>query len=135
MAAMKAACSERSFEHTDNCSKSHSFLQGLLAVSHKYQVSRLQLWCERQLSESINGNNVCTILCQAHLYEAKQLEQACLMFIKENKSAVMVTPMFGRLCREWPEVMLKISLFTAGISEARAAAAFDGQGDSSRGQS
>ena len=26
-----------------------ALLQGLLAVSHKYQVKRLRLWCEQQL--------------------------------------------------------------------------------------
>lgn len=102
-----------------------SLLQGLLAASHKYQVKRLQLWCEQQLCETITSLKVCDVLCQAHLYEAKQLEKACLAFIKNHMEEVVVTPSFGQLGKDWPQVMLKISIFTAGVSETRASPAFE----------
>eukprot|EP00930_Biecheleria_cincta_P075979 TRINITY_DN63180_c0_g1_i1.p1 TRINITY_DN63180_c0_g1~~TRINITY_DN63180_c0_g1_i1.p1 ORF type:complete len:506 (-),score=97.06 TRINITY_DN63180_c0_g1_i1:121-1638(-) len=95
-----------------------ALLQAVLAVSHRYQVIRLRLWCEKQLCKSITVDQVCSVLCQAHLYDAKQLEEGCLTFIKENMEKVVVTSMFGCLAKEWPEVMLKISIFTAGLSEA-----------------
>jgi len=104
-----------------------NILQNVLAVSHKYQVPRLQLWCEQQLCDRISKKQVCSILCQAHLYEAKQLENACLTFIKENMEAVVATPGFGSLSGKWPEVMLKINIFIAGLSESAASAAVKAQ--------
>jgi len=95
-------------------------LQNILAVSHKYQVQRLRLWCEQQLCECISKDEVCSILCQAHLYDAKQLEKACLGFIKDNMDDVMATRSFGSFSAEWPEVLLKINIFVAGLSEGKA---------------
>ena len=37
-------------------------------------------------------NEVSGVLCQAHLFDAKQLQSACLAFIKENVEAVATTP-------------------------------------------
>merc|ERR1711933_623219 len=96
------------------------WLQGLLAVSHKYAVERLQSWCEKQLCECITLNGVCSLLCQAHIYEAKQLVNACLTFIKEHYAGLIVTEEFGTLAKDWPDLMLKIDLCTHGVSESRA---------------
>lgn len=104
-----------------------SLLQNVLAVSHKYQLSRLRLWCEQQLCVCITVNEACSVLCKAHLYEAKQLMESCLTFIKEHFEEVMATPTFGRLATEWPEVMLALSVFVAGVSESRAAAVINTQ--------
>eukprot|EP00747_Dinoflagellata_sp_TGD_P156583 gnl/TRDRNA2_/TRDRNA2_177678_c4_seq1.p1 gnl/TRDRNA2_/TRDRNA2_177678_c4~~gnl/TRDRNA2_/TRDRNA2_177678_c4_seq1.p1 ORF type:complete len:518 (+),score=80.10 gnl/TRDRNA2_/TRDRNA2_177678_c4_seq1:75-1628(+) len=104
-----------------------SMLQQLLAVSHKYQVTRLQLWCERELCRCITVGEVCTVLCQAHLYEAKQLEQKCLEFIKTHKNEVVRTDTFGSLSQVWPQVSLKITLHMSDIDERSAAAAIDKQ--------
>lgn len=106
------------------------FTQNLLAVSHKYQVSRLQRWCEQQLCKFLSVNEACSILCQAHLHEAKHLEQVCLAFIKNHVSAVVATPAFGRLTQTWPEVMLKINIHLAGVSENAAAQAIEAQQES-----
>jgi len=97
-----------------------TILQNILAASHKYQVQRLQLWCEQELCKHICKDEVCTILCQAHLYDAKQLEKVCLGFIKNHMEPVMSTRTFGSLSSEWPEVMLKINIFLAGLSEIKA---------------
>merc|ERR1712125_21519 len=99
----KASCGDQS---------ASTWLQSLLAVSHKYALPRLQAWCEQKLCEYIAIDEVCSILCQAHLYEAKQLASACLNFVKKHYAAVMVTEKFGTLAREWPDVMLKINLCT-----------------------
>ena len=56
-------------------------LQRMLAARHKYQLARLRLWCEQQLCECIDVDGACDVLRQAHLYEAKQLEAACLEFV------------------------------------------------------
>ena len=99
--------------------------KALLAVSHKYEVKRLQLWCEAKISEEINELQVCSILCQAHLLQAKQLEKACLSFIKEHAGQVLTMPAYAELVKEWPQVALKVSLCAAGVSEADALAALD----------
>ena len=69
-----------------------SSIQALLAVSHKYQVMRLQLWCEATLSKQVNAAQVCGILSQANLLQAKQLEKACLSFIKDHAAQVLTLP-------------------------------------------
>eukprot|EP00931_Biecheleriopsis_adriatica_P088513 TRINITY_DN62817_c0_g1_i1.p1 TRINITY_DN62817_c0_g1~~TRINITY_DN62817_c0_g1_i1.p1 ORF type:complete len:493 (-),score=88.51 TRINITY_DN62817_c0_g1_i1:158-1636(-) len=102
-----------------------TWLQSVLAVSHKYSLARLQAWCEKQLCESISVKGVCDILCQAHLYDAKQLTNACLNFIKRCYAEVVVTQSFGKLAKDWPEVMLKINLCTAGVAEASATPALE----------
>ena len=102
-----------------------SQIQALLAVSHKYQVRRLQLWCEAKLSEQIDAVQVCGMLCQAHLFQAKQLEQACLCFIRDHADQVFTLPAYLELITKWPEIALKINLFSAGVSEAEALAAID----------
>ena len=86
---------------------------------------RLQAWCEHKLCECITTDAVCSILCHAHLYEASQLTSACLSFIKEHYMAVMVTEKFGTLAKEWPAVMLKINLCTAGVPETSAKPAIE----------
>eukprot|EP00434_Breviolum_minutum_P036108 symbB.v1.2.031980.t1/scaffold3775.1/size50518/5 len=101
------------------------FLQKLLSVSHLYQVSRLRIWCEHKLCECLTVCDAFSILCQAHLYEAKQLEHACLTFIKDNLAQVVSSTAFGKGCKEWPEVVLKINAATAGLDERSASMAFE----------
>merc|ERR1712070_801802 len=96
-------------------------------MSHKYQLSRLRLWCEHKLYQSLKVDNVCMVLCQAHLYEAARLEEACLKFIKSNEEQIVVSPSFCALFKDWPHVMLKISVFMAGVPESKAAAAIESQ--------
>merc|ERR1712100_214594 len=97
-----------------------TLLQHLLAISHKYQVTRLHLWCEQELSKYLSVTEVCHVLCQAHLYEASQLEKTCLAWIKANQAAVVVTPAFSALAKDWPKVMFKINMFLAGVAGAEA---------------
>ena len=56
-------------------------------------------------------------MTQAHLFEAKQLEAACLNFIKSHLDQVVVEESFINLAQDWPAVALKIHLHTAGVSE------------------
>ena len=102
-----------------------SLLQRVLAASHRYQVRRLQLWAEQQLAACVSVGTVCTSLCHAHLYEAKQLEAACLDFVGAKHAAVSVTPEFGALSAEWPAVMLKVVHKLAGVQEVEAAPAIE----------
>merc|ERR1719379_3117539 len=102
-------------------------LRQLLAVSHKYQVTRLQVWCERKLSQLISIEEACSVLVQAHLFEAKQLEKKCLDFITANKSEVVKRESFASLSQQWPQVSLKIFLRVASVSEGTATTAMEVQ--------
>eukprot|EP00928_Gymnodinium_smaydae_P098636 TRINITY_DN9212_c0_g4_i3.p1 TRINITY_DN9212_c0_g4~~TRINITY_DN9212_c0_g4_i3.p1 ORF type:complete len:212 (-),score=41.41 TRINITY_DN9212_c0_g4_i3:31-666(-) len=102
---------------TDSPERSKAtFLQDLLSVSHKYQITRLCLWCQQQLCDLITETIVCPILWQAHLCEAKALEKTCLAYIKANMKKVAQTPSFAHLSSQWPALLLKISLFDSGMS-------------------
>lgn len=100
--------------------------QALLAVSHKYEVTRLQRWCEMRLCEHLCTSEVCNILSQAHLLEAAQLEKACLVYIKDHIQEVLKSPAYIELLKSWPQIGLKVSLFAAGVPEAEAAEAING---------
>jgi speckle-type POZ protein len=123
-AMQKATSVDQGSTSTETVSRV-TWLQSVLAVSHKYELMRLQAWCEQKLCECISNDDACSILCQAHLYEAKQLTNACLDFIREHYAAVIVTEKFGTLGKEWPEVMLKINLCMAGVSETSAKPAIE----------
>lgn len=126
-----SVCSGKSgnLHTTDTCSPQISFLQNILAVSHKYQLSRLRLWSEQQLCHHVSVSDVCSILCHANLYEAKQLEETCLKFIQKNLATVTLTPAYGSLSKE---LMFKISIFIAGISDSSAALAIEAQRQSGK---
>jgi len=102
-------------------------LQDLLSLAHKYQISGLTLWCEQRLCTHVTVADVCSLLCQAHLYEAKQLEQRCLNLIRENVEQVVGTEGFVRLSVQWPEVLLKVSLSNLGASNRAVASALEAQ--------
>jgi len=116
-----------SSRHVDEKSTAKESVQQLLALAHKYELSRLQLWCERQLGESISTDNVCSVLCQAHLYMAVKLEKKCLDFIKQNMNEVFTTEAFGSLQQKWPQVSLKITAHLASVPEEKVAVAMEVQ--------
>eukprot|EP00928_Gymnodinium_smaydae_P098634 TRINITY_DN9212_c0_g4_i1.p1 TRINITY_DN9212_c0_g4~~TRINITY_DN9212_c0_g4_i1.p1 ORF type:complete len:522 (-),score=63.41 TRINITY_DN9212_c0_g4_i1:34-1569(-) len=109
-----------------------TFLQDLLSVSHKYQVTRLCLWCQQQLCDRISEDTVCPVLWQAHLCEAKALEETCLAYIKANMKKVVLTPSFAHLSSQWPALLLKISVFESGMSSDDVEAALVAQQESLR---
>ena len=112
-----AAAATSSNDEAEHGSLKVSPVQSLLSVSNKYQVTRLQLWCEARLSEQVDTAQVCGILCQAHLLQAKQLEKACLSFIKDHAAQVLTLPAYVELVKKWPQIGVKVSLFSAGVSD------------------
>ena len=94
-------------------------VQELLAVSHKYEVTRLQRWCEVQLSEQLTQDNICSVLGQAHLL-GLQLEKACLAFINSHIKEVLRLPSID-LINSWPQLAVTISLMAAGVDAGEAA--------------
>ncbi|CAE7253715.1 BPM6 [Symbiodinium sp. CCMP2592] len=103
-------------------SRHPSPMEALWTVSHKYQVERLQRWCEAQLCKQLSSERVCSILRQAHVFEATQLEKVCLSYIKDNFAEVLKLQAYSDLMSKWPEVALKVQLFSTGVSESEAAA-------------
>ena len=112
-------------EHHQNGQVQLSPMLAMLAVSHKYEVTRLQRWCELQLCEHLSTSEVCSILIKAHLFQAKHLEKACLTHIKVHMAEVVKLPAYVELMMAWPQIMLKVSLFMTGTPEASEAAAED----------
>ena len=92
----------------------------MLRLSHRYQVTRLQLWCESKLCKYVNLDEVSRILCQAHLHQAEKLEQFCLSFIKRNVPQVLTKPGYVDIAKRWPEVIFKVNVFLAGVSGSAA---------------
>eukprot|EP00930_Biecheleria_cincta_P027397 TRINITY_DN19255_c0_g1_i1.p1 TRINITY_DN19255_c0_g1~~TRINITY_DN19255_c0_g1_i1.p1 ORF type:complete len:502 (+),score=109.93 TRINITY_DN19255_c0_g1_i1:26-1507(+) len=118
--ALKAAEGSRDADACMNNAAQHSgtrtaSLQHLLAVSHKYQVSRLLHWCENELCDCISADSVCAMLQQAYLYDAKELESVCLDFIADHMREVSATRGFAELAKDWPALLRKIALYNAGI--------------------
>ncbi|CAE7478543.1 BPM6 [Symbiodinium sp. CCMP2456] len=103
-------------------SRHPSQMEALWAVSHKYQVERLQRWCEAQLCNQLSAERVCSVLRQAHVFEATQLEKVCLAYIKDNFAEVLKLQAYSDLMSKWPEVALKVQLFSTGVPESEAAA-------------
>ncbi|CAE7824841.1 BPM2 [Symbiodinium sp. KB8] len=103
-------------------SRCASPMEALWAVSHKYQVERLQRWCEAQLCKQLSAEQVCSVLRQAHVFEAVQLEKACLSYIKDHATEVLKLEAYADLISTWPEVAMKIHLFSTGVPDAEAAA-------------
>jgi len=109
-----------------------AFLQGVLSVSHKYQVSRLARWCEQQLCGLISVESVCTFWLQGHLHEAKGLEETCLAYIKHNMDRVASTAGFAKVSSAWPQLLLKLSILSPGVSSESAASALSAHEDALR---
>ena len=104
-----------------------ALLQHIMATAHRYQVERLRLWCEKELCGCITTASVCDVLCQAHLFEAPQLEEVCLDFVKKNLTRVITTPSFGRLTVECPPVMLKVMASMGNLDKSTETAALKAQ--------
>lgn len=119
-ASARDTASQKEEESTSETKIHSSILLNMLSLSHRYQIARLQSWCEHKLSACISVDSVCSVLHQAHLFEAKQLERECYKLIKSNLLAVMRTPAYVKVLKEWPEVALKLHLFSSGLPESDA---------------
>lgn len=124
---MEPRVTKNSDQGSSDARTASSFLQDVMSISHKYQIPRLTLWCEQQLCDSISEENVCSVLSQAHLCEAKHLEDTCLSYIKNNMEKIASTPGFAQLSVAWPQIMLRLSLFVSGASSESVAASVAAQ--------
>ena len=84
------------------------------------QVVRLQRWCEAQLCKQLSTEQICSVLRQAHVFEAAQLEKACLSYVRDNIAEVLKLQAYTDLISKWPEIALKIQLFSTGVPETEA---------------
>ena len=91
----------------------------LLDVSHKYEVTRLQQWCEIQLCQELTVPDVRSVLSKAHLLHAKQLEEVCVRYITEHLVEVVKQPAYTVLLKTCPQLIVKICLFAQACPRQR----------------
>ena len=79
----------------------------LLYAADKYQLARLKVLCENELSRSISVETVAECLVFAYLHQADQLKDKCVSYIIRNRSAVMKTPGWREVA-EYSELLLQL---------------------------
>ena len=87
-------------------------LQALLAVAHKYQVGRLLCWSEQQLCRLVRAESVCSLVELARVYDASELLQHCLRFMKAHQAQVVARADFAALT---PQSLVRFNMFCAGV--------------------
>lgn len=75
-------------------------VMGLMYTAKKYNVPSLVKQCGEYLEEEINGDNVCTILEQAHLFDENRLREQCFATIFSDSNKVLKGPLkdYRSLC-------------------------------------
>ncbi|XP_044010132.1 speckle-type POZ protein-like [Aphidius gifuensis] len=69
----------------------------LLAVADKYQLDCLKNICEKVIRESINVDNIASILVCSDRYNLKKLYKKCLEFMKRNLRSIVKLETFESL--------------------------------------
>uniref|UniRef100_A0A0E0BAR6 BTB domain-containing protein n=1 Tax=Oryza glumipatula TaxID=40148 RepID=A0A0E0BAR6_9ORYZ len=91
--------------------------QHLLVAADRYNLERMKLICEHNLSKHIDTDSVVNILVLAEQHSCHMLKEACLKFLRSSRSlkAVMETDGFGHLISSCPglikDIMSKLSPF------------------------
>ncbi|XP_044010273.1 speckle-type POZ protein-like [Aphidius gifuensis] len=80
----------------------------LLAVAEKYQVDHLKNICEGDICETINFDNVASILVFSDRYNLEKLNKKCLEFMKKNLRAVMSNEKFQVKKKKYPELFVGV---------------------------
>ncbi|EAZ15530.1 BTB/POZ and MATH domain-containing protein 1 [Oryza sativa Japonica Group] len=89
--------------------------QHLLVAADRYNLERMKLICEHNLSKHIDTDSVVNILVLAEQHSCHMLKEACLKFLRSSRSlkAVMETNGFGHLISSCPglikDIMSKLS--------------------------
>ena len=87
-------------------------LRALLAAAHRYQVTRLLRWCEQQLCKHLDQPSVCELLELSLLYEAVELQAACLKYIKAHMAEVVKLAEFATLSSS---ALVRVHMHVAGV--------------------
>ncbi|XP_044019424.1 speckle-type POZ protein-like B [Aphidius gifuensis] len=80
----------------------------LLAVAEKYQVDCLKNICEEILCETINSENVESILVFSDKYSLKKLDEECFKFMKKNFRGVLSKKTLLNYRQKYPQVFLRV---------------------------
>ncbi|XP_044010299.1 speckle-type POZ protein-like [Aphidius gifuensis] len=80
----------------------------LLAVAEKYQVNCLKNICEVIICETINVDNVASIVVCSDRYNLKKLHEKCLEFMKKNLQAVISNKTFQVYKKKYPEIFVGV---------------------------
>ncbi|XP_044005617.1 speckle-type POZ protein B-like [Aphidius gifuensis] len=96
------------FIYTDESPKTNKMPMELVAVAEKYQVNCLKNICEEVIYETINFDNIASILVCSDKYNLKKLNDKCLKFMKKNLRAVLLNETFQVDQKKHPEVFLSV---------------------------
>ncbi|XP_044010296.1 speckle-type POZ protein-like B [Aphidius gifuensis] len=94
--------------YTGELSKVNNMPMELLAAAEKYQVDCLKKLCEEIICETINVDNVASILVCSDRYNLEKLNNKCLKFMKENLAAIMSNEKFQVAKKEYPEIFVGV---------------------------
>ena len=85
--------------------------QHLLVAADRYNLERMKLICEHNLSKHIDTDSVANILVLAEQHSCHMLKEACLEFLRLSRSlkAVMETDGFGHLISSCPGLIKDIT--------------------------
>ena len=83
--------------YTGRVSNISDVADDLLYASDKYQLDRLKILCEEQLSKNLKVENAARVIQLAHMHNASLLKKSTLQFISSHGAEVRAT-------KEWKEV-------------------------------
>ena len=101
------------FLHLDTCDTSALEAKSLLTMAHKYEVKGLFHACELDLIDMLSVTNVVDLLIFADLYEAQELKNKALKFIKDNWKVLTKTGRFYESLS--PELMHEVICQLVGL--------------------
>jgi speckle-type POZ protein len=90
-------------------------LQSLLQAAHRYQIHRLQRWCEQQLCGHVQMESVCTMYQLAHQVSAGKLEHVCLEYMTQHFVELAASSSYLEFGASSPALVLKFTRYLSGI--------------------
>jgi speckle-type POZ protein len=90
-------------------------LQSLLQAAHRYQIHRLQRWCEQQLCGHVQLDSVCTMYHLAHQVSADKLEHICLDYMRQHFAELALTSSYLEFGVRCPTLILKFTRYLSGM--------------------
>jgi len=90
------------YAYTDTCPQLTDYAEDILPAADKYQLVRLKMESEVELSKSLTPDNVCRRLKLADKHSAPMLKERSLTFLRQQSTDVLKSPSWGELERDDP---------------------------------
>jgi hypothetical protein len=104
------------FIYTDNLNKWTEVDIDLLAIANTYEITSLQIYCEKKLCEELDIGNVLDAWIGADFLSCKRFSKACEDFILAKRIDVNKNESFSKLIKAYPE---KIAILTTNLLSAK----------------